>query len=295
MSDELEQDALRPPLSPGQRRLRSFLKNKPAVTGLVVAVLLSLAAIFAPLLATHDPHALADKEARQPPSRIHYFGTDTIGRDVFSNVVFGGRVSLPIGLVSVGIALGVGVVLGGIAAYRGGWADTIVFRAMDVLLAFPSILLALLIVTMLGRGTWKVMIAVGISEIPRFARQMRAEVLALREREFVLASRALGAGPLRILFGRILPNALGPLTVIATVGIATAVLEAAGLGFLGLGADERSPEWGTMLADNRSDLRTHWWLAVFPGLAIATTVLALNLVGDGIRDAFDPRTGREGR
>jgi ABC-type dipeptide/oligopeptide/nickel transport system permease subunit len=164
---------------------------------------------------------------------------------------------------------------------------------MDVLLAFPSILLALLIVTMLGRGTWKVMIAVGISEVPRFARQMRAEVLALKEREFVLASRALGAGWLRILFARILPNALGPLSVIATLGVATAVLEAAGLGFLGLGADPGSPEWGTMLADNRDKLGSHWWLAVFPGLAIALTVLSLNLVGDGVRDAFDPRTGRE--
>ncbi|MBI3725494.1 ABC transporter permease, partial [bacterium] len=150
--------------------------------------------------------------------------------------------------------------------------------------------LALLIVTMLGRGTRNVMIAVGISEIPRFARQMRAEVLSLKEREFVLASRALGARAHEILLFGILPNALGPLIVIATLGIATAVLEAAGLGFLGLGAEASSPEWGTMLADNRDFLTTSWWLAVFPGLAIASTVLAFNLVGDGVRDAYDPRT-----
>lgn len=283
-------DELPPPLTPARRRLRAFLRNKGAVLGLVVVALLALSAILAPLVSTHDPHAQVDADALTPPSRAHFFGADVVGRDVFSNVVHGGRVSLPIGLVSVGLALAAGVVLGGIAAYRGGLADSVFFRCMDVLLAFPPILLALLVVTMLGRGTWNVMIAVGIAEIPRFARQMRAEVLALKEREFVLASRALGAGPLTILFGRILPNALGPLTVIATLGVATAVLEAAGLGFLGLGADARSPEWGTMLADNREKLASHWWLAVFPGLAISLTVLSLNLVGDGVRDAFDPRT-----
>lgn len=283
------------PASPAARKLRAFARNRAAVAGLAVALLLAVAATFAPLVATHDPHHQDHAQALSGPTRAHWFGTDLVGRDVYSNVVHGGRVSLPIGIVSVGIALSAGVLLGGTAAYRGGILDALVFRAMDVLLAFPPILLALLIVTMLGRGTWKVMIAVGIAEVPRFARQMRAEVLALKEREFVLASRALGAGWARILFGRILPNSLGPMSVIATLGVATAVLEAAGLGFLGLGADAQSPEWGTMLADNRDKLGSHWWLAVFPGAAIAVTVLALNLVGDGVRDAFDPKTGREGR
>ena len=277
--------------SPGRRRVRAFARNKAAVLGLVYVVLLALAAVAAPLVSTHDPNDLRRGEERSPPTRAHWFGTDNVGRDVYSNVVHGGRVSLPIGLVSVGIAAGLGLLAGAVAGWRGGVADMLVMRAMDVLLAFPSILLALFIVVVLGRGTFQVMVAVGISEVPRFARQMRAEVITLREREFILASRAIGTPAWRILLLGILPNALGPLIVIGTLGIATAVLEAAGLGFLGLGADPMSPEWGTMLADNRDYLQTHWWLAVFPGLAIATTVLAFNLVGDGVRDAYDPRTG----
>jgi peptide/nickel transport system permease protein len=278
-------------VSPFRRRLHAFAKNRAALIGTVWALVLVLSAVFAPLVSTHDPRALQDREQKAPPSRSHWFGTDNVGRDIYSNVVHGGRISLPIGLVSVGIAASLGILVGGIAGWKGGLWDGLLMRAIDVLLAFPSILLALFIVTMLGRGTWKVMVAVGISEIPRFARQMRAEVLSLKEREFVLASRALGAPDWLILFGRILPNALGPLIVIGTLGIATAVLEAAGLGFLGLGAEPSTPEWGTMLADNRDYLGECWWMAVFPGLAIATTVLAFNLVGDGIRDAYDPRSG----
>src|SRR5581483_10498416 len=290
----LDEKALeRPPLTPFQKRLRAFKRNKAALVGLVWATVLVLSAVFAPLVATHDPKRLDDHALNEPPSRAHWFGTDNVGRDVYSNIIYGGRVSLPIGLISVGIAATIGIFVGGLAGWKGGLWDNVLMRAIDVLLAFPSILLALFIVTMLGRGTFKVMIAVGVSEIPRFARQMRAEVLALREREFVLASRALGAPGWLILFGRILPNALGPLIVIGTLGVATAVLEAAGLGFLGLGAEPSTAEWGAMLADNRSYLHEFWWLAVFPGLAIATTVLAFNLLGDGVRDAYDPRAGGE--
>jgi ABC-type dipeptide/oligopeptide/nickel transport system permease subunit len=292
---ETEEAALEGPvLSPATRRLRAFARNRAALVGLVFVLLLCGGAVGAPLVATHSPSALADREARQPPSGRHWFGTDNVGRDVYSNVVYGARISLPIGLISVAIAASLGILVGGISGWKGGVWDTLLMAGIDVLLAFPSILLALLIVTMLGRGTWKVMVAVGISEVPRFARQMRAEVLALKEREFVLASRALGTRPMTILFGRILPNALGPLIVLATLGIATAVLEAAGLGFLGLGAEPSSPEWGTMLADNRDYLTTSWWLAVFPGLAISTTVLAFNLLGDGVRDAYDPRIASKG-
>jgi peptide/nickel transport system permease protein len=281
-------------VSPGQRRWKAFLRNRAAVVALVYVLFLALAAVAAPLAVTHDPNVLDDKNARQAPSAAHWFGTDNVGRDVYSNVVYGTRVSLPIGLISVGIAASLGIVIGAVAGWKSGLWDAFLMRSIDVLLAFPSILLALFIVSMLGRGTIKVMIAVGISEVPRFARQMRAEVLALKEREFVLASRALGAPTWLILFGRILPNALGPLIVIGTLGIATAVLEAAGLGFLGLGAEANSPEWGTMLADNRDYLTQSWWLALFPGLAIASTVLAFNVVGDGVRDAYDPRTGGSG-
>lgn len=292
------QETLAPPRTPFRKRLRAFSRNKAALAGLAWALVLVLSAVFAeyrdhPLLERYDPHALSDAEQGQAPSWAHWFGTDHVGRDVYANVVHGGRISLPIGLISVAIAATLGILVGGVAGWKGGFWDGLLMRAVDVLLAFPSILLALFIVTMLGRGTWKVMVAVGISEIPRFARQMRAEVLALKEREFVLASRALGAPGWLILFGRILPNALGPLIVIGTLGIATAVLEAAGLGFLGLGAEPSSPEWGTMLADNRDYLAQNWWIAVFPGIAIATTVLAFNLLGDGVRDAYDPRAGGE--
>lgn len=282
------------------RKLRLFMGNKGAVLGLVIIALVTVAAVFPSLIASHDPHEIYDTRSdpegflergvsvSQAPTSTHLMGTDNLGRDVYSSIIYGARVSLRIGFIAVAISALFGVFIGSLAGYQGGWVDTLLMRSMDVMLSFPSILLALMIVTMLGRGVEQVMIAVGVAGVPRFARQMRAEVLSLRDREFVIASRALGAGPFRLLFIHILPNALGPLTVLASLGVATAVLEAAGLGFLGLGAPAATPEWGTMLADNRDDLRQFPWLAIFPGLAIALTVLGFNLVGDGVRDAFDP-------
>lgn len=282
------------------RKLRLFLANKSAVGGLIVLAIIALAAFFPTAFSSIPPQQTYDSQ-KDPeglgargeafavaPSLDHVMGTDNLGRDIFSNVVHGARVSLWIGFVAVGIAGIFGVLIGGIAGMTGGWTDAILMRAMDVMLSFPSIVLALLIVTMLGQGIWPVMIAVGIAGVPRFARQTRAEVIGLREREFVLACEALGLPVWRIFFRHVLPNALGPLTVLASLSIAAAVLEAAGLGFLGLGAPSGVPEWGRILADNRANLRDFPWVAVFPGLAIAVTVLGFNLVGDGIRDAFDP-------
>lgn len=284
------------------RKLKIFLNHKSAVFGLFVISVFSIMALFPTVLATHRPNDTynTDKDPKgyikndvsvaQPPSLENWFGTDKLGRDVYSNIVYGAVISLKVGFVAVAISLIFGVLIGGLAGYQGGYVDSLLMRLMDVMLSFPSILLALLIVTMLGRGTEQVMIAVGVAGVPRFARQMRAEVVGLKEREFILACHALGFTGPRIFFKHILPNSLGPLTVLASLGVATAVLEAAGLGFLGLGAPTGDPEWGVMLADNRADSRLFPWLVLFPGFAIALTVLGFNLVGDGIRDAFDPTT-----
>jgi peptide/nickel transport system permease protein len=278
------------------RRTRAFFASPLAIAGAVILFALVLAAIAAPSLAPHDPAKMHDTydartgaSAPLPPGPEFRLGTDSLGRDVLSRVIWGARISLVIALASIGLAAFAGVPLGGIAGYAGGFADAALMRATDVLLALPSIVLALTISAALGRGLSNVILAVAISQAPVFARQMRAAVLELRERDFVLASRALGAGPARILFARILPNALGPLVVIATLGLGEAVLEAAGLGFLGLGAEPGTPEWGTMLSDNVDYLRGYPWISLYPGLAIALVVLGFNLVGDGARRALDPR------
>lgn len=278
------------------RRTRAMLGSPLALAGAAIVLALVVAAAGAPLLAPHDPARMFDTYDAAtgaskpiPPGPQFRLGTDALGRDVLSRVIFGARVSLVIALSSIALAAAAGVPLGGVAGYAGGVADAALMRLTDVLLALPSIVLALTISAALGRGIGNVILAVAISQAPIFARQMRAAVLELRERDFVLASRALGAGPVRILFARILPNALGPLVVIATLGLGEAVLEAAGLGFLGLGAEPGTPEWGTMLSDNVDYLRGYPWISLYPGLAIALVVLGFNLVGDGARRAIDPR------
>jgi peptide/nickel transport system permease protein len=284
------------------RKLRLFLGHKSAVFGLFIIFAIAFASVFPNLLSTHNPETTYDTKSdpagfiknhepvARSPSTGHFMGTNKLGQDVYSNIVHGAQVSLRIGFIAVAISAIFGVMIGGVAGYLGGYIDSFLMRCVDVMLSFPSILLALMIVTMLGRGIENVMIAVGVAGIPRFARQMRAEVVTLKDRDYVIASRALGANGFRIFFRHILPNSLGPLTVLASLGVATAVLEAAGLGFIGLGGSAEIPEWGRMLADNRDDLSIHPWLAIFPGLAIAVTVLGFNLVGDGVRDAFDPTT-----
>ncbi len=259
-------------------------------------------AVFADVIA---PYAY-DQQIRQPglrrrsPPCIHVLGCDPskpqllMGldsnfRDLFSRVVYGARLSLQIGFVTTGVAVVIGALLGAVAGYLGGWADALIMRAMDVLLAFPSLLLAIAIVSVLGTGLINTLIAVAIVSIPVYARVVRASVLSVKEMDYVLASRALGASDVRILFVRILPNALTPLVVVAALGIATAILDAAGLSFLGLGAQPPTPEWGLMLGEERNSVFNAPHLVFFPGAAIMLTVLGFNLLGDGLRDALDPR------
>jgi ABC-type dipeptide/oligopeptide/nickel transport system permease subunit len=283
--------------------LRSIRRQRSAVIGGSILLFLVLVAIFAPLIAPYDPEEVLigkeDVRKRDAPcihllgcpedQPQHILGIDGNVRDVFSRVIFGTRVSLFIGFTTVGFAIIVGTLLGAIGGYLGGWVDNFIMRFMDVLLAFPSLLLAIAIVTVLGRGLQNALLAIAIVSIPRYARVVRASVLSIKEQEFVAASQALGGGHLHILFRRILPNAIPPLIVQGTLGIATAILEAAALSFLGLGAQPPTPEWGTMLGSERNQVFTAPHLVFFPGVAIMITVLAFNLLGDGLRDAIDPR------
>lgn len=264
-------------------------KNRLAVVGLIVIVVLIIMAIFADFVA---PFPFAQQDLNNTfakPSSVHWFGTDNFGRDIFSRVVYGSRVSLRVGLISVGIALIVGGILGALAGYIGGLFDGIVMRIVDIMLAIPSMLLAIAIVSSLGGGLTNVMIAVGIGSIPQFARIMRASVLSLKEEQFIEASRALGLRNHAIIIRHILPNTLAPVIVQSTLGVASAILSAASLGFLGLGLEPPRPEWGAMLSDGRPYLRDFPHLTTFPGIAIMITILALNLLGDGLRDALDPK------
>lgn len=249
-------------------------------------------AVFAPLVAPYDPVKMDLWSARQPPSSEHLLGADELGRDVLSRIIYGCRISLTLGLVSVGIGLSFGMLLGGPSGYFGGRFDIIVMRFIDVLMSFPTILLAILVVTVVGPGLYNAMLAVGVAQVPLYARLIRGLILKLKEKEFVDAARALGVGNTRIIVRHILPNCLSPLLVQATLNIASAILSAAALGFLGLGAQPPTPEWGAMLSKGRLYMRVAPHIMVFPGLAIMLTVLAFNLMGDGLRDALDPRMSR---
>jgi len=287
----------------GRLTLRRIFRQRSAIIGGAVLLLLILVAIFAPVLAPYDPEdSLIGKEdirkregpcihllGCDPEKPQHILGVDGNVRDQFSRLIFGTRYSLYIGFVSVGFAIISGTILGAIAGYAGGWSDNLVMRFMDVLLAFPSLLLAIAIVTVLGRGLENALLAIAIVSIPIYARVVRASVLSVKEQEFVAASRALGGSHFHILFRRILPNAISPLIVQGTLGIASAILSAAALSFLGLGAQPPTPEWGTMLGSERNQVFSAPHLVFFPGLAIMITVLAFNLLGDGLRDAIDPR------
>jgi peptide/nickel transport system permease protein len=272
----------------GAAAWRRFRRSPGAITGAIVVGIILLAAIFAPLVAPHDPLAQALGNQSQPPSAAHWFGTDKLGRDVFSRVVYGARTSIGIGFVAVGVAITAGTLIGLIAGYSGGRVDSALMGAMDVMLAFPSIILAIGITTILGPSITNLMIAVGIVYIPQYARLARSSVLQVKETEYVEAARAIGAGVPAILVRHILPNIVAPLLVQATLGIATAELEAAGLSYLGLGARPPAPEWGAMLNDARDYWVSAPWALIVPGLAITTLVLGFNLLGDGLRDALDP-------
>ena len=283
-----------PMRAPWHDALRRLLRNRLAVVGLAILCLLSLGALLAPLLATEHPNEngiwqVNIRGTKLAPSTAHPLGTDQLGRDQLSRMLYGARVSLLIGFAAVSLAILVGAALGAVAGFAGGTAETIIMRLMDVMLAFPSILLALAIVVVLGQGLLNVMIAVGIVSIPTYARIVRSKVISEKSREYVTATRALGAGNSRILLRHLMPNSLSPLIVAASLGIGTAILDAAGLGFLGLGAQPPLAEWGLMLSDNRQKLFAEWWLVVVPGVAIMLTVLGFNLLGDGLRDTLDPR------
>jgi peptide/nickel transport system permease protein len=269
--------------------LRQLLRNRGAVGGLTILVVLVAVAACAPLLPLSDPIQVDPVHALYSPGTPYVFGSDQYGRDVLSRVVFGGRVSLLVGPIAVGIALVPGLVVGLVAGYYGRWLDTLLMRIVDVMLAFPGVLLALAIVAVLGPSLTSLMIAVGISSIPTYARLTRASVLSARENLYVDAARVIGADDVAILVRHILPNIVAPVIVVATLGVGAAILIAATLSFLGLGSQPPTAEWGRMLSEGRQYLREQWWIATFPGLAIMLTVLALNLLGDGLRDALDPR------
>jgi peptide/nickel transport system permease protein len=280
------------PQSQGAIVWRQLRQNRAAMIGAALVIFEIVLALGAQWIAPYDPLDQDPRAALQPPSREHLFGTDDTGRDLLSRVIYGTQISLRVGLISVGIGGGIGIVLGIIAGYRGGWADNVIMRMMDLLLAFPGILLALAIIAILGPGLFNVMIAVGISAIPAYTRLARGSALALREREFVVGARAIGCGDGHITLRYILPNVLPPLIVLATLGIAGAILTAAGLSFIGLGAVPPAPEWGAILTLGRKYINQAWWYTTFPGLAIAITVLGINMLGDALRDALDPRLRR---
>ena len=269
--------------------MRRFLRNRAAVVGLVLVVVLVVLALCAPLLAPYAPEAQNLRARLRPPSGAHWFGTDEFGRDILSRVLYGARISLLTGLVPVATGLLVGTSIGLLAGYYGGRLDNLLMRVMDVLLAFPSLLLALAVVGALGPGLANAVIAVAIVSVPGYARLARSVVIATREEEFVQAAKALGARDPRLLLRHVLPTTLGPLSVQATLGIGFAILSMAGLSFLGLGVQPPTSDWGEMLARGRRFLPDSPWLLLYPGAAISLTVLAFNLFGDGLRDALDPR------
>jgi peptide/nickel transport system permease protein len=269
--------------------LRRFRRNRVALAGLIVLVLLVLAALFAPLLALHDPTQLYSNHKLEPPNGFFPLGTDNLGRDVYSRMLYGARISLPTGLIAVFIALLIGVPIGIAAGYFGRVVDMLLMRLCDVVLAFPSILFAIWLVSIFGSSLRNVMIAVGLFSVPGFARLVRSTVLTTKEMDFITAERAIGAPTGRILLRHLLPNVVQPVIILASLRVASAILAAAGLSFLGLGAQPPTPEWGAMLSEGRAYLTIAWWVTFFPGLAIMITVLATNMVGDGLRDALDPR------
>jgi dipeptide transport system permease protein len=275
-----------------------FSENRGAVIGLYFFLFLILLAVFAPLIAPHAPQAQYRDATLVPPfwqeggSTTFLLGTDAVGRDILSRLIYGTRYSLFIGVIVTTIALVGGIILGVIAGYFRGWIDTVIMRLMDIILAFPSLLLALVLVAVLGPGLTNAMIAIALVFQPHFVRLTRAAVMSEKNRDYVVAAKVAGAGPLRLMFKTILPNCMAPLIVQATLSFSNAILDAAALGFLGMGAQPPTPEWGTMLAEAREFILRAWWVVTLPGLAILITVLAINLMGDGLRDALDPKLKR---
>jgi peptide/nickel transport system permease protein len=275
--------------SRNRRLLRRLLHTGNITFGASVLLIIIALAVLVPVISPYDPLEVTAAERLQPPSTLHIFGTDDFGRDVLTRVLYGAQLSLQVGLISVALASITGSILGILAGYYGGRLDSLIMRFIDVLLAFPSILLALAIVAILGRSLPNVMLAVGVSTIPLYTRVVRASTLSIKQVDFILAARAIGCPPWRIMASHILPNVIAPIIVVTTNGVAGAIISGAALGFLGLGALPPTPEWGIMLSEGRAYLRAASWVTTFPGLAIMVTVMAINLLGDGLRDVFDPR------
>ncbi len=272
-----------------QQVFRKLLRHRSATIGASIILFFIVVAIFAPLIATHDPRHADVVERLKGWSNVHYLGTDGVGRDIFSRIVYGTRISLKVGLIAMTFSIGFGTLFGAIAGYYGGRLDNLVMRVMDMMLAMPSILLAMVIVTILGQSLTNAIIAVSIVYIPQYARILRAAVLKVRELDYVVAAKVIGASDGRILLTTVLPNCIAPLIVQATLGIGAAILDAAGLSFLGLGAEIGEPEWGAMLNENRKFIRRAPLTVTAPGIAIFLIVLGFNLLGDALRDALDPQ------
>jgi len=266
-----------------------LLHNKLAVAGLTVVTLLFAVSLLAPIIAPYDPNAIDLKNILMPPGSSHLLGTDQLGRDILSRMIWGARISLKVGFVAVGIATLIGTILGTISGYYGGIIDALIMRAVDLMLCFPSFFLILTVIAVLEPSIWNIMAVIGFTSWMGVARLIRAEILTIREREFIQAARSQGAGNMRIITRHIIPNAMTPVLVSATLGVAGAILTESALSFLGIGVQPPTPSWGNMLAAGKDNLEYAWWLSLFPGMAILITVLGYNLLGEGIRDALDPR------
>jgi peptide/nickel transport system permease protein len=271
---------------------KRFLKNRVAVAGSVIVIVLFAVSLLAPWLAPHDPNAIDLKSVLAPPSGEHPFGTDPLGRDVLSRMIWGAGISLKVGFVATGIAILIGTILGALAGYYGRWVDAVIMRFVDIMLCFPAFFLILAVIAILEPSIWNIMIVIGLTGWMGVTRLVRADFISLKERDFVQAARAIGAGDLRIIFLHILPNAMASVLVTATLGVAGAILTESALSFLGIGVQPPTPSWGNILTAGKDNIDIAWWLSFYPGLAILITVLGYNLLGEGIRDALDPRLRR---
>lgn len=267
----------------------TFSKNKLALTGSGIVLLLFFVSLFAPWFAPYDPGQIDLKNVLMPPSMDHWLGTDQLGRDVLSRMIWGARISLKVGFVATGVAIVIGTLLGAVAGYYGGWVDAVIMRFVDIMLCFPTFFLILAVIAFLEPSIWNIMIIIGLTGWMGVTRLVRADFISLRERDFVQAARVIGAGDLRIIFVHILPNAMASILVAATLGIAGAILTESALSFLGIGVQPPTPSWGNILTAGKDNIDIAWWLSLYPGLAILITVVGYNLLGEGIRDSLDPR------
>ena len=269
--------------------IERFMRNPLAIAGSAVILVLFAAAVLAPLVAGYNPNQIDTTNILAPPSTAHFLGTDELGRDVWARMLYGSRISLLVGFVAAGISTVIGVVVGALSGYYGGWIDKLLMRFVDIMLCFPTIFLILAVIAIMEPSIWNIMIVIGLTSWMGVARLVRAEFLTLKERDFVMASRAVGARDMRIVFRHILPNAMAPVLVSAVLGVGGAILIESSLSFLGLGIQPPKPSWGNMLTSGKDNIEIAWWLSMFPGLAILVTILGYNLLGEGLQDALNPR------